>query len=92
MRDGAVLTPPLSDHILQSITRRRILEYAGAGEEATTRESLEEADEVFLASTVREVMPVHQVEDRALPAGGPVTRQVAAALAQRISDELGLRA
>jgi hypothetical protein len=41
---------------------------------------------------VREVMPVHEVEGRALAAGGPVTREVAAAVARRIRDELELPA
>jgi branched-chain amino acid aminotransferase len=92
VRKGELFTPPLSDHILQSITRGRVIDVSGAREQATTRESLSEADEIFLASTVREVMPVHEVEGRALAAGGPVTREVAAAVARRIRDELELPA
>jgi len=90
--EGDVLTPPLSEHILQSITRTRVIEVSEAREEATTREGLDQAHEVFLASTVREVMPVHRVEGHEVPAPGPVTTRVAAALAQRIHDELGLPA
>src|SRR5436305_2011078 len=53
-----VLTPPLSDHILASITRRIVIEEAGASEQPCTMEDLAAADEAFLASTTREVQPI----------------------------------
>ena len=34
------------------------------------------AEEVFITSTVKDVMAVHAVDDRPLPAPGPVTAQV----------------
>jgi branched-chain amino acid aminotransferase len=89
VRDGTVFTPPLADHVLDSITRRRLMQLADAREEPTTRESVSEADEVFLASTVREVMPVHRIEDRDFPVDGPVTPTLVASVRQRIRDELG---
>ena len=52
---GELLTPPLDEHILASITRALVIEVTGAEERACTLEELYEADEVFLASTVREV-------------------------------------
>src|SRR5437588_1055735 len=55
-RDGTLRTPPLSEHILGSITRARILETVDVVEEPCTREDLLGAEEAFLASTVREVM------------------------------------
>jgi branched-chain amino acid aminotransferase len=89
VRRGAVLTPPLGDHILDSITRRRVIELAGAREEPTSPESLGEADEVFLASTAREVMPVHRIEDRDFALDGPITPALVESLRRRIRDELG---
>ena len=88
VRDGVVRTPPLSDHILASITRARVIEVVGAVEESCTREDAEGADEAFLASTVREVMAISAVEDTALEPGGPLTTQAAQALRDRIQQEL----
>ncbi len=93
VRDGALLTPPLSDHILDSITRRRVLAVAGARERATTLDDLADAQEAFLASTLREVHPVAAVDRISFaPVPGEVTARVAAAVRQRIEAELGSRA
>lgn len=92
VRDGVVRTPPLSDHVLASITRARVIEAVGAIEEPCTREDAEGADEAFLASTVREVMAVSAVEDSPLEPAGPLTRQAAAALRERIERELAAAA
>ena len=51
VKDGELLTPPLSDHILASITRAIVIEVTGATERATTLDELLDADEAFLAST-----------------------------------------
>ncbi len=92
--DGETLvTPPLDDHILDSITRRRLLELTGATERAVVREELPGLREAFLASTLREVHPVHSIDGAALPgAPGPLTRAAAAAMRERIAQELGLPA
>jgi len=37
---------------------------------------LTQADEVFITSTVKDVMAVHAIDDRLLAAPGPVTAQV----------------
>jgi branched-chain amino acid aminotransferase len=90
VRDGALLTPPIEDRILASITRARIFEVAGAREEPCTLEDLGAAEEAFMASSVREILPIASVDDLALPAApGPVTLRAREALAQRIEQELG---
>jgi branched-chain amino acid aminotransferase len=89
VRGGAVFTPPLDDHILASITRALVLELTGAAEQATTLPDLTGADEVFLASTIREVQPVAAVDERVFERVGPVTAQIASAFAQRVRAELG---
>jgi len=83
-----VLTPPLDEHILASITRRIAIEQAGAEERSCTLEELLGADEAFLASTIREVQPVSAVDDREFDAPGPVTVGVAADVAKVIHAEL----
>jgi branched-chain amino acid aminotransferase len=88
VKDGEVLTPPLSDHILASITRRVVIDVSGARERECALEELLAADEVFLASTVREVQPVTAVDDRRYDGDAPVTAQVAEQVAARIKSEL----
>jgi len=88
VRDGRLLTPPLDEHILSSITRAKVLEEYETEERPCTREDLEAADEAFLASTVREVMPVGRVEDIELATGGPVSEEAGSRVRARIDAEL----
>jgi branched-chain amino acid aminotransferase len=88
VKNGDVLTPPLEEHILASITRRVVIEQASAKERSCTLEDLREADEAFLASTIREVQAVAAVDDRVFDAPGPVTTEIAAKVAQVIRAEL----
>src|SRR4051794_30183645 len=44
---GAILTPPLSEHILASITRDRVMQVAGVGERPCTMDDLRAASEAF---------------------------------------------
>jgi branched-chain amino acid aminotransferase len=85
---GEILTPPLDEHILASITRRLVIEETGAIERSCTLEQLMAAEEAFLASTVREVHPVAAIDSRELHAPGPVTESTASAVGERIRSEL----
>jgi branched-chain amino acid aminotransferase len=85
--DGVAYTPPLSEHVLDSITRRIVLEVAGASERTTTPQGLESAAEAFVASSVREVIPVSRIEDREL-AVGPVTGETTLAVRAHIAASL----
>jgi branched-chain amino acid aminotransferase len=81
VKNGAALTPPIDAGLLPGITREFLFD---VGREAgiTVREAvlrdddLFGADESFLTSTTREVVPIVQVDDRTIGAGrpGPVTR------------------
>ena len=84
----ALVTPPLSDHILDSITRRRLLEIDDVAERPVAREDIPRMSEAFLASTTREVWPVHAIDGRELPAPGRRTRAASDLLRARIEDEL----
>ncbi|MGI8559287.1 MAG: aminotransferase class IV [Solirubrobacteraceae bacterium] len=88
VRDGELLTPPLSEHILDSITRRVVLDAAGAREEVCRHAELAEAEEACLASSVREFMGVHRIDGIELEALGPVTRRAAREVAALIRSEL----
>ena len=88
--DGETLvTPPLDEHVLDSITRRRLLTLIEVREAPITADELAGASEAFLASTTREVHPVHAVDGRALPAApGRLTEQAAAAFRAHVEAEL----
>jgi len=84
-----VLTPPLADHILASITRAVVIEVAQAREQACTLEDLAAASEVFIASTTREVQPVAAVDEQSFAQDSPVTAHIAAGVSAAIQSELG---
>jgi branched-chain amino acid aminotransferase len=86
---GTLRTPPLGEHILDSITRRLLLEEMEIAEETCTLDDLAGADEAFLTSTVREVQAVSAIDDAELPVGGPLTEEAARRLRDRIAAELG---
>jgi branched-chain amino acid aminotransferase len=85
---GELYTPPLSEHILASITRALVIELAGASERECTLEDLLAADEAFLASTTREVQPVAAIDTHDFGVDAPVTARTAAAVSSRIQAEL----
>jgi branched-chain amino acid aminotransferase len=68
VRDGALRTPALGTGILDSITRRVILESMAVEEGSFALEDLAEAEEAFLASTGRCAQPVAAVGEDILPA------------------------
>lgn len=82
IKDGTLFTPPLG-RILSSITRRSILEaapYAGIKvlERPIRSAELFEAEEIFISSTSRRVMPIYKIEDRLLgEVPGPITSKIA---------------
>jgi branched-chain amino acid aminotransferase len=89
--DGETLvTPPLSDRVLDSITRRRLLSLLPhAREEVVTRDELGGAREAFLASTTREVQPIARIDDDVIPlVPGPLTQAAAGAFSAHIRDAL----
>ncbi len=86
--DGELLTPPLTSGCLAGITRELVIGWAGAREADLPVEVLEEAEEVFLTSTTRDVQAVHRVDDRELPhAPGPVTARAMRVFAERAGEQ-----
>jgi branched-chain amino acid aminotransferase len=85
--EGTINTPPLSEHILASITRHRVMEVADVIERPCTMDDIRSATEAFLASTTREAQSIAAVEEIELPEGER-TRDVREALRSRIEEEL----
>lgn len=83
VRDDVVITPPVSDDILEGITRRAIMDIArdeGLETEIRTidRSELYVCDEVFLCGTGVQVSPVVEVDHRPVGNGevGPIARRI----------------
>lgn len=73
---GELRTPSLATGCLPGITRALVLEWVGAREVEEPLGVLEEAEEVFLTSSTREVQAVASCDERAYDATGPVTAEV----------------
>jgi branched-chain amino acid aminotransferase len=72
VKDGKAFTPPLSSGCLPGITRMVLLEEIGGVEELTLRlYDLFGADEVFVTSSTRELLPISEIDSHQLPLGGP---------------------
>jgi branched-chain amino acid aminotransferase len=83
VRDGVLLTPPVSDDILEGITRKAILRLAAdAGlpieVRSIDRSELYVADEILLCGTGVQVSPVVEVDHRPVGSGevGPIARDI----------------
>ena len=83
VKDGALLTPPLSAGALYGITRRTVMELAEesglkVSEPNLTRYDLFSADECFLTGTGAEIVPVVKIDGRVIGTGKPgrVTRRL----------------
>ncbi|MGO1120686.1 branched-chain amino acid transaminase [Rhodovibrionaceae bacterium A322] len=83
MRQGRLITPDVTSGILESITRATLIELArdlglAVEERAVDRTELYAADEIFLAGSAAEVLPVTALDGLTIGAGdrGPVTCQL----------------
>jgi branched-chain amino acid aminotransferase len=85
---GVLRTPPLDEHILDSITRRILVDELEVEEASCALDDLASADEAFLASTIREVQAISAIDDRELATGGPLTAQAAERFGARVRAAL----
>ena len=83
VRDGRIATPPASHERLPSVTRLVVEDVLVAlrlplGVREINREELHTADEIWVASSTREVMPVTVLDGRPVGTGkpGPIWRRV----------------
>ena len=79
VKNGCLMTPPLSDQLLGGVTRELVLDIAGAAAiplkiTPITLEELYHADEVWLTGSSREITPVIKIDGKAINAGqvGPL--------------------
>jgi D-alanine transaminase len=76
VRDGIIITPPKSTLMLPGITRDLVLELAEQHgvpyrEENIAEDALHEADEVWITSSTREIVPVTRLDDKPVGNGTP---------------------
>jgi branched-chain amino acid aminotransferase len=84
VKRGTLITPPVTDNILEGITRGRLIEIARdelgitALERQIDRTELYNADEVFLCGTGAQISPVIEIDRRPIGSGRPgqVTRDL----------------
>ena len=83
VRDGVLLTPPVSDDILEGVTRKAILELAEVlsipvESRSIDRSEIYVADEMFLCGTGVQLAPVTELDHRKIAGGaiGPLTKQL----------------
>jgi branched-chain amino acid aminotransferase len=79
--DGVLRTPPLSSGALEGITRDSIMTIARdlgyeVKEEPLLRTDVYLADEAFLTGTAAELVPIREVDDRAIGEPGEMTRKL----------------
>jgi len=87
--EGALRTPALSDGVLESITRDRLVKALQVEEGSWHADELRGASEAFLASTTREIQAVSAVDGTVFPAApGPRTREAQDAFAETLGREL----
>jgi branched-chain amino acid aminotransferase len=93
-----LLTPPESAGILPGITRRRVLRAAaelGVGVEyrAFDASRITSFDELFVCSSIRELLPVVYVDGRPVGAGlpGPTTLRLLQRFRENVQQDMGLR-
>ncbi len=97
VRDGVLCTPSLDCGCLPGVTRRAVLDLApGLGlsvsEGRYDRFALADAEECFMTGSVREVVPVVAIDGADVGSGAPgaVTRDVQAAYAELVREEVSL--
>lgn len=84
LRDGVLITPPVTDNILEGITRRTAMELASSElgltvvERQIDRTEVYICDEFFMTGTAAQITAVTRVDHRPIGSGGmgPVTTQL----------------
>lgn len=84
VRDGEIVTPPITDNILEGITRRSVIELIGEEfgkdvvERSIDRSEVYLGDEIFMTGTAAQITAVTRVDHRTIGSGvmGPITGQL----------------
>ncbi len=83
VKDGVIKTPPKTSRLLPGITRDLIVELAASHqlaceETAISADELQQADEIWLTSSTKEILPVVTLDDRTIGNGkpGPISQKM----------------
>ena len=81
VKNGVLITPPLSSGALEGITRASVITIARdlgveVREDNLLRSDLYLADEAFLTGTAAEIVPMRSVDDRVIGDPGEITRKI----------------
>ena len=84
LRDGVLVTPPVTDNILEGITRRSVIELArnelglNVMERSIDRTEVFLAEEMFMTGTAAQIIAVTKVDHRPIGIGtmGPITTKL----------------
>ena len=84
LRDGVLITPPVTDNVLEGITRRSVMELAEkelgltVHERSIDRTEVYICEELFMTGTAAQVTAITRVDYRAVGDGkmGPITSQL----------------
>ncbi len=92
VKKGVLLTPPISDGVLEGITRDSVMTIARdqgveVQERSLVRTDLYTADEMFMTGSAAEVVPVRAVDGRVIGDPGPVTIAVQKAFFDAVSGK-----
>ena len=92
VRNGVILTPPLSAGALEGITQNSVMTIAhdlgyDIRVDNIARSDLYIAEEIFACGTAAEVGSVRSVDEREIPCPGPKTRAIAATYARAVRGQ-----
>jgi branched-chain amino acid aminotransferase len=92
VRNGVILTPPLSAGALEGITQSSVTKIArdlgyDIRVDNIARSDLYIADEIFVCGTAAEVGSVSSVDDRKVPCPGPMTKAIATTYAKAVRGQ-----
>jgi branched-chain amino acid aminotransferase len=96
VRGGALITPPITENILEGITRRTVIELAREElhipvvERPIDRTEVYLSEEFFMTGTAAEITAVTRVDHRAIGQGemGPITTQLRQLYSQAVRGRL----
>jgi branched-chain amino acid aminotransferase len=83
IQNNTIITPPISDDVLNGITRESVIQLARdlgyiVRERSITPDELFQSDECFFTGTAAEVTPIREINDKIIGNGkkGPITDQL----------------
>ena len=81
VKKGILYTPPLSDGLLSGTRRKVVLKIAKklkiqVQEKSLKPEDILKADEVFITSSLKDILPIQQIEGKRLKSPDPVTQRL----------------